>query len=116
MKLLYSKASPFARKVRSCAAALRIDGRIELIEVDVTDPPASLTDANPLAKIPTLITEDGFAIFDSPVICEYLNGTSDAIPIIPASGGPGACRPTTSCPSAGVRRSCARWTAWSARS
>ncbi len=88
MKLLYSKASPFARKVRACAAALRIDGRIELIEVDVTDPPASLTDANPLAKIPTLITEDGFAIFDSPVICEYLNGTSDAIPIIPASGAP----------------------------
>ena len=88
MKLLYSKASPFARKVRACAVALGIDQQIELIEVDVRNPPAALTDANPLAKIPTLITVDGFAIFDSPVICEYLNGSTDVIPIIPPSGAP----------------------------
>lgn len=88
MKLLYSKASPFARKVRACAVALGIDQQIELIEVDVRGLPAALTDANPLAKIPTLITVDGFAIFDSPVICEYLNGSTDVIPIIPPSGAP----------------------------
>ena len=88
MKLLYSRASPFARKVRACAVALGIDRQIELVEVVAADAPALLTDANPLGKVPTLITDGGFAIFDSPVICEYLNGTSDVIPIIPASGAP----------------------------
>jgi len=88
MKLLYSSASPFARKVRACAVALGIDQLIELVEVSTADAPRELTDANPLGKIPTLITADGFAIFDSPVICEYLNDSSDDIPIIPARGAP----------------------------
>ncbi|MGI4747488.1 MAG: glutathione S-transferase [Janthinobacterium lividum] len=88
MKLLYSPASPFARKVRACAAALGIDHLIELVEVKSTDAPHVLTDANPLGKIPTLIAADGFAIFDSPVICEYLNDSSDDLPIIPARGAP----------------------------
>jgi len=88
MKLLYSDASPFARKVRACAVALGLDKLIELIEVDAASAPPELTGANPLSKIPTLITNDGFAIFDSPVICEYLNGTTDVIPIIPPSGAP----------------------------
>ncbi len=86
MKLLYSKASPFARKVRACAIALGLDRQIELVEVDAVAAPRVLIDANPLGRIPTLITEDGFAIFDSPVICEYLNGSSDVLPMIPQSG------------------------------
>ncbi|WP_419729981.1 glutathione S-transferase family protein [Lichenicola sp.] len=88
MKLLYSRASPFARKVRACAVALGIERQIELVEVVAADAPAVLTDANPLGKIPTLITNGNFAIFDSAVICEYLNGTSDVIPIIPPGGAP----------------------------
>lgn len=86
MKLLYSTANPFARKVRACAAALGVDKQITLIEVDIAAPSEELTAANPLGKIPVLITEDGFAIFDSRVICEYLNGTSSVIPIIPLAG------------------------------
>lgn len=86
MKLLYSRTSPFSRKVRACAAVLGIDQRMTLVEVDSTVSPPVLTGANPLGKVPTLITADGFAIFDSPVICEYLNDSSDDMPIIPASG------------------------------
>lgn len=88
MKLLYSRASPFARKVRACAVALGIDQQITLVEVNSADSPRALTDANPLGKVPTLITADGFAMFDSPVICEYLNDSSDDMPIIPARGAP----------------------------
>ncbi len=86
MKLLYSKASPFARKVRACAIALGIERQIELVLVDAEAAPALLVDANPLGRIPTLITADGFPMFDSPVICEYLNGSSDMLPMIPQSG------------------------------
>ena len=86
MKLLYSKSSPFSRKVRACAIALGIERQIELIEVDVYAAPPILIDVNPLGRIPTLITEDGFALFDSPVICEYLNGSTDVIPMIPQAG------------------------------
>ncbi|NPD67144.1 glutathione S-transferase [Lichenicola cladoniae] len=88
MKLLYSRTSPFSRKVRACAAVLGIKQRIALVEVNSTQSPRELTGTNPLGKVPTLITADGFAIFDSPVICEYLNDSSEDMPIIPASGAP----------------------------
>ncbi len=87
MKLYYSKASPFARKVRASAILLGLDQQIELIAVDPLANPAGLHAANPLGLIPTLVTDDGFAFFDSPVICEYLNGIGD-LPIIPAAGAP----------------------------
>ena len=86
MRLFYSRASPFARKVRACAIALEIERQVELVEVDALAEPPALIDANPLGRIPTLITADGFAIFDSPVICEYLNGSSDVLPMIPQGG------------------------------
>ena len=86
MKLYYSKASPFARKVRVSAILLGLDAQIELIETNpFTDPPELLA-ANPLGLIPTLVTQDGFAFFESPVICEYLNGIAKDLPIIPPAG------------------------------
>ena len=88
MKLLTSRASPYGRKVRACAAALGMEALIEVIDVDSADPGEALLAANPLGRIPTLITDDGFAIFDSPVICDYLNATSGLIPIIPLAGAP----------------------------
>ena len=67
MKLCCSKASPFARKVRVSAVLLGLEQQIE------TDPiadPAELLEVNPPGLIPTLVTQDGFALFDSPVIRE----------------------------------------------
>ena len=88
MKLLSSSASPYSRKVRACAVALGLEQRVEVIDVDVTEAPDLLVSANPLGRIPTLITADGFAIFGRTVICEYLNGTAEVIPIVPSSGAP----------------------------
>jgi glutathione S-transferase len=66
-------ASPFGRKVRIAAAMLGLSERIEIVAADTSDPADSLRRQNPLGKIPTLIGEDGEAIFDSRVIVEYLD-------------------------------------------
>lgn len=83
MKLLYTKRSPYARKVRIVALEKRID--LELIDEDLTKKSQVLLDANPLGKIPALILENGKALFDSPVICQYLDGLSNQPILIPKS-------------------------------
>lgn len=83
MRLLYSALSPFARKVRVVALEKGLSDRIGL------EPAAPYQDEavrllNPLNKIPTLVTDDGEAIYDSAVICDYLDGLSEPR-LIPAS-------------------------------
>lgn len=75
MKLIHSPASPFVRKVRATAAQLGIANDITLMPVKTTalDTAPEVRAANPSGKIPALITDDGKAIFDSRVICRYLN-------------------------------------------
>jgi len=70
VKLYTNPASPFARKCRVIAHELKI--KLEEIVVMARDD-ESLRRFNPLKKIPILILDDGSALFDSPVICEYLN-------------------------------------------
>lgn len=84
MKLAYSPASPYVRKCLASAIKRGIDGRIELWAVPTTDP--ALAAVNPLSKIPTLITDDGAVLYDSPVICEYLDSIGDAPRLFPAEG------------------------------
>ena len=74
MKLFCSLPSPFARKVRALAAEKCI--ALELVVVDVLDPASPVAALNPLRKVPCLVTDDGEAWYDSPVICEWL----DALP------------------------------------
>jgi len=75
MKLIYSGLSPFARKV---SVVLRETGLIDdttLVEVSTT--PVNSADeavaANPSGKIPSLVLEDGSSVYDSRIICRYLN-------------------------------------------
>jgi glutathione S-transferase len=84
--MFHSPASPYARKVRTCAIARGLDSRIELVPCNPNDSPADLLAGNPLSKIPTLVTDDGVALFDSPVICEYLDSLGDALPMFPEHG------------------------------
>lgn len=70
MKLYSNPISPFARKCRVVAHELGL--KLEEIDVAARDD-ESLRRFNPLKKIPVLILDDGSALFDSPVICEYLN-------------------------------------------
>ncbi len=86
MKLYYSATSPFVRKVMACAIARGLDHQIERIDTDPHVSPASLVRNNPLSKLPCLITDDGLALFDSPVICEYLDSVGDVIPLFPPGG------------------------------
>ncbi|MBB5986852.1 glutathione S-transferase family protein [Sphingobium lignivorans] len=75
MKLHWGKMSPFARKVMVTAHETGTDGRIELIDtrVDMASVNPQVQLANPLSKVPTLLLDDGTALYDSRVICEYLD-------------------------------------------
>lgn len=84
MKLAYSPASPYVRKVTACAIARGLDDKIERLKIGTTDP--ALLPLNPLSKVPTLVTDDGTSIYDSPVICEYLDSIGTAPRLIPAAG------------------------------
>jgi glutathione S-transferase len=88
VKLFYSPTSPFVRKVLICAILRGIDGQIERVRSRPHESPPDLLAANPLSKVPCLITVDGVALFDSPVICEFLDSIGDAPPLFPRAGGP----------------------------
>lgn len=85
MKLLYSPFSPFARKVRIVAHETGLQDRIEVVPTSTEDPASGLSARNPLNKIPVLETEFG-PLYDSPVICEYLDTLHDGPKLVPASG------------------------------
>lgn len=84
MKLAYSPNSPYVRKVMACAIIRGLDGQIEKWTIAASD--AQVAARNPLAKVPTLITDDGMALFDSPVICEYIDSLGSAPKLFPAAG------------------------------
>lgn len=80
MQLISSPASPFVRKVRVLIREAGLEGRVEEVPVATTalksDPQAIA--ANPLGKIPALIRDDGPSIYDSRVICRYLDAQAGA--------------------------------------
>lgn len=75
MKLYASHTSPYVRKVRMMLLETGLDDRVEQVEVSGTPtaPNPAVAAANPLGKIPCLERPDGPAIFDSRVICRYLD-------------------------------------------
>ena len=84
MKITASGASPYVRKVMACAIARGIDQQLEKWTIATTDP--VLSNSNPLGKVPTLINDEGVALFDSPVICECLDSVGSAPALFPAAG------------------------------
>lgn len=83
MKLYYAAASPYARKVRVVAAERGLTDQIEVINASGRD--GAFQSINPFARVPALKLEDGTVLFDSPVICEYLDALKGA-QLFPASG------------------------------
>lgn len=85
MQLIYAAASPFARKVRVLAAETGLLERIELFDTAVL--PTTLNERvnalNPLGKIPVLLSDDGEALYDSRVICEYLDTLHQGTKLLP---------------------------------
>jgi glutathione S-transferase len=87
MKIYYSATSPFVRKCLVSAHELGLRDRLELVPAaahPVKRDPAVVA-ANPLGKIPALVTDEGVVLFDSRVIVEYLNALGDGH-LIPAGG------------------------------
>jgi glutathione S-transferase len=82
LKLIGSSASPFARKARVVAAEKRIEYTWELANPWAAD--SAVADFNPLGKVPVLVLDDGTALYDSRVICEFLDGASPIGKLIPA--------------------------------
>lgn len=86
MKLFWSSRSPFVRKVMVVAHEAGLNDRIEKLPVVVSmtsEPTAEVMRHNPLNKIPTLITDDGLVLFESVVICEYLDSLHSGPKLFP---------------------------------
>ena len=81
MKLLSSLASPYTRKVRVVLAEKKIE--CDLVPVDVQPAENPVNAHNPLGKIPTLVLDDGTALYDSRVIVEFLDARSPISRLIP---------------------------------
>lgn len=86
MKLSYSSASPYVRKVMVSFHELGLLERVELDVMNVWDPNTDIGLTNPLGKVPALTLEDGHVVFDSPVICEYLDALVPGVVLFPAPG------------------------------
>jgi glutathione S-transferase len=88
MKLTFSPASPFARKVRIAAIELGLIDRIEFVPTTVAPgtPNDEYSRVTPVKKLPVLILDNGEVILDSYVIVEYLDELAGGGKLIPASG------------------------------
>jgi len=85
MKLLYQSHSPYARKVLVFAHEAGLADRIEVIhhETSPLQHNAEVFGHNPLGKVPVLICDDGTILYESSVICEYLDGLQQGHTLIP---------------------------------
>lgn len=81
LRLYNDATSPFGRKV--LIACLERQISIEEVFIDIKEP-AVLEPWNPIRQIPTLVSADGMAIFDSDVIVQYLDGQQGGAPLIPS--------------------------------
>ena len=81
MKLLYTKSSPYARKVRIVAAEKRIS--LDLVEVVLAEADNPVPEFNPLGKIPVLVMDDGEPLYDSSVIVDYLEQRTPVAHLLP---------------------------------
>ena len=88
MKLYYNPASPFVRKALVFLHELGLAGEVEIVEVigSPVDPGTLPVTENPLGKIPTLVTDDGASLYDSRVICRYLDNLAGGR-LYPEGGG-----------------------------
>ena len=86
MKGYATISSPFARKVRMAAMET---GQADLIDwrmLSREERPVVLPAINPLGKVPVVVLDNGEALYDSPVICAYVDSLHDGAKLIPADG------------------------------
>ena len=86
MKIRYSAASPYVRKVMAVAYEAGVAERLERVPTSVWAPDTDIAKQNPLGKVPTLVTDAGEVLYDSPVICEYLDSLNPGARLFPPAG------------------------------
>lgn len=86
MQLRYSPTSPYVRKVMVTALETGLDKKIEKVFTNPWDPNTDLSKDNPIGKVPALKIDSGDTLFDSPVICEFLDAQHDGKKLFPSSG------------------------------
>jgi glutathione S-transferase len=84
MKLIGAVTSPYVRKVRVVMAEKKLD--YQFVQEDVWAAETTISESNPLGKVPCLVMEGGEALFDSRVIVEYLDTLSPVGKLIPVMG------------------------------
>lgn len=85
IEITLSYASPFVRKVRIVAAMKGLSGKVAFIDPDKdTARNEALRAENPLQKVPAARLDDGTLIYDSHVICEYLDQLAASPKLFPA--------------------------------
>jgi glutathione S-transferase len=83
LTLRTSFSSPFGRKPRIAVGLLGLNDRVKIESASTQEPEDPLRKQNPLGKVPVLILDDGTAMFDSPVILEYLDMLAGGGRIVP---------------------------------
>lgn len=86
MRLYSNGMSPYGRKVAVVIRALGLTDRVEMVPAQPRERPDEVIPVNPLCKIPVLITDDGMALRDSPVIVQYLAETFGGAALLPGTG------------------------------
>jgi glutathione S-transferase len=88
MKLFFSSASPYVRMVMAVAHEAGLTDRIEKLPAaaNPVTQDQSIVAHNPTGKVPTLLTDEGLALYDSRVICEYLDAQGTGAKLFPAEG------------------------------
>ena len=86
MLLRHSHTSPFVRKVTVLLHETGLAAQVATETVDGWSEPELLTDDNPLSMVPTLVLDDGNSLYDSPVICDYLDRQHAGPGMIPGEG------------------------------
>lgn len=84
MKLVASRTSPYARKVRVVLAEKRIE--FDFVEENAWNADTTVPQFNPLNKVPVLLLDDETPLFDSRVIVEFLDGVSPVSRLLPEAG------------------------------
>ncbi|MCG8510969.1 MAG: glutathione S-transferase N-terminal domain-containing protein [Rhodospirillales bacterium] len=127
MLLRYLATSPYVRKVMVCAMEAGLESRIEKVPTSPQSDEQSLAEQNPLSKVPTLMLDDGTALYDSTLICEYLDSLHDGPKLFPETGparwsarlrhslGHGIIDASVQCRYEGMRPEDLQWDEWAAK-
>ena len=86
LELRYSTTSPFVRKVSATIIECGLDNHITNVATNPWAPDTDLGEVNPLGKVPALTLDNGLVLFDSPVICEYLDSLGSTPKLFPSDG------------------------------